>query len=217
LPDNFHDFFTEITGSGPTAEILAHCRRELMHGVWAKIFDGDFMEAYEHGIVLECQDGISRRFFPRVFTYSADYPEKVLLACIRNLGKCPCPRCTITKDKIAGLGTKNDMNARIKLERTDNPTYQRHVDDARNWVYQEGNGVKSAGVERMLEPESLVPTKVRLDLKLCARRSTSHCRTLSLNAFQNSASIFTKCLFPTFCMRSSWASSSPSSPISYVY
>ncbi|KAJ7611461.1 hypothetical protein B0H17DRAFT_966994, partial [Mycena rosella] len=159
LPDNFHDFFTEITGSGPTAEILAHCRRELMHGVWAKIFDGDFMEAYEHGIVLECQDGISRRFFPRVFTYSADYPEKVLLACIRNLGKCPCPRCTITKDKITGLGTKNDMNARIKLERTDHPTYQRHVDDARNWVYQEGNGVKSAGVERMLEPESLVPTK----------------------------------------------------------
>jgi hypothetical protein len=79
LPDNFHDFFTEITGSGPTAEILAHCRRELMHGVWAKIFDGDFMEAYEHGIVLECQDGISRRFFPRVFTYSADYPEKLQL------------------------------------------------------------------------------------------------------------------------------------------
>lgn len=34
------------------------------------------MEAYIHGIVLLCADGIARRVFPRIFTYSADYPEK---------------------------------------------------------------------------------------------------------------------------------------------
>lgn len=47
-----------------------------MHAVWHLILDGKFMEAYHHGIVIKCHDGIYRRFFPRIFTYSADYPEK---------------------------------------------------------------------------------------------------------------------------------------------
>jgi len=34
------------------------------------------MEAYEHGIVIVCGDGIRRRIYPRIFFYSADYPEK---------------------------------------------------------------------------------------------------------------------------------------------
>lgn len=34
------------------------------------------MHAYEHGFVLLCGDGITRRLFPRFFCYSADYPEK---------------------------------------------------------------------------------------------------------------------------------------------
>jgi len=38
--------------------------------------DAEFMAAYVHGIVIECADKIHRRFFPRFFTYSADYPEK---------------------------------------------------------------------------------------------------------------------------------------------
>ncbi|KAJ7503573.1 hypothetical protein B0H11DRAFT_1710692 [Mycena galericulata] len=79
LPDDFHDFYTTLTGNGPSADVLAHCRRELMHAVWENILDDDFMQAYEHGIVLECHDGVSRRFYPRVFTYSADYPEKYVI------------------------------------------------------------------------------------------------------------------------------------------
>lgn len=47
-----------------------------MHAVWALLLDEEFMHAYEHGIIIECPDGISRRFYPRIFTYSADYPEK---------------------------------------------------------------------------------------------------------------------------------------------
>ena len=38
--------------------------------------DAEFIEIYKHGIVLECTDGIWRRFYPHIFTYSADYPEK---------------------------------------------------------------------------------------------------------------------------------------------
>lgn len=36
----------------------------------------EFLEAYEHGVVIKCCDGITRRFYPRIFAYSADYPEK---------------------------------------------------------------------------------------------------------------------------------------------
>ena len=37
------------------------------------------MEAYEHGIVVKCADGIFRRLYPRFFIYGADYPEKYVL------------------------------------------------------------------------------------------------------------------------------------------
>ena len=56
--------------------LLAHCRRELFHGVWRVLLDQEFCTIYEHGVIVTCADGIVRRVFPRIFTYSADYPEK---------------------------------------------------------------------------------------------------------------------------------------------
>ena len=47
-----------------------------MHAQWKIILDEEFVEAYRHGIVVLCWDGVQRRFFPRIFTYAADYPEK---------------------------------------------------------------------------------------------------------------------------------------------
>lgn len=47
-----------------------------MHSVWSSLLDSDFLHAYTHGIVIKCVDGIVRRVYPRIFTYSADYPEK---------------------------------------------------------------------------------------------------------------------------------------------
>jgi hypothetical protein len=47
-----------------------------MHAIWTLLLDNKFMDAYEHGIVIKCSDGITRRVFPWFFTYSADYPEK---------------------------------------------------------------------------------------------------------------------------------------------
>ena len=55
---------------------MAHCHRELMHEQWRVILDDEFIHAYEHGLVISCCDGQIRRFYPRIFTYSADYPEK---------------------------------------------------------------------------------------------------------------------------------------------
>jgi hypothetical protein len=55
---------------------MAHCQREMYQAQWAIVLDDEFLEAYVHGIVIACCDGIRRRFYPRIFTYSADYHEK---------------------------------------------------------------------------------------------------------------------------------------------
>ena len=53
-----------------------------MHEVWNMLLDGQFVTAYKHGFVVMCFDGRSRRFYPRVFIYSADYPEKCVCAIV---------------------------------------------------------------------------------------------------------------------------------------
>lgn len=81
LPDEFNDFVMEHTGGDklPSDQLFTHCHRELFHAQWKDLLDDEFLHAYEHGMVLMCGDGIERRLFPRIFTYSADYPEKYVL------------------------------------------------------------------------------------------------------------------------------------------
>lgn len=76
LPDSIVDEFKRIIGRPPSMDILAHCQHELMHKILSIIFDEEFVRQYKEGVVILCADGISRRIFPRIFTYSADYPEK---------------------------------------------------------------------------------------------------------------------------------------------
>ena len=38
--------------------ITAHCRRDLMHGVWDQIMDDKFVACYKHGFVMECLDRV---------------------------------------------------------------------------------------------------------------------------------------------------------------
>jgi hypothetical protein len=77
LPDDFKDFVTFHTeGSNIGSAFLAHCGRELLHAQWKIILDDEFLQAYAHGVVITCSDGLQRRFYLRIFTYSADYPEK---------------------------------------------------------------------------------------------------------------------------------------------
>ena len=78
LPDSFQDFAAHFCSKWGTqkTDLMTHCRRELMHGVWKFLLDEDFIHAYEYGMVVKCVDGIERRVYPRFFTYSADYPEK---------------------------------------------------------------------------------------------------------------------------------------------
>lgn len=56
--------------------MLTHIHQEIMHAQWAVLLDNDFLCSYVHGLVITCSDGVQRWFYPRIFTYLADYPEK---------------------------------------------------------------------------------------------------------------------------------------------
>jgi hypothetical protein len=76
LGDSLQEFYKEMFGKTAMAGMLTHLRRELVHAVWLLLLDDEFMHAYLHGLVFQLVDGIMRMFYPRFFTYSADYPEK---------------------------------------------------------------------------------------------------------------------------------------------
>ena len=78
LPDSFESWISSWHPRWDTqrSQLMAHCRRELIHAIWKYILDVDFIHAMKYGVVVVCHDGIKRRIYPRIFTYSADYPEK---------------------------------------------------------------------------------------------------------------------------------------------
>lgn len=84
------------------------------------------------------------------------------MATIRDKGRCPCPRCKITKDNISGVATPDDMAARENLRRVDTDDRRKKVHDARKLIYEEGYVPNSTHVENLLKEESLVPTEVFL-------------------------------------------------------
>ncbi|KAF9046642.1 hypothetical protein BJ165DRAFT_1611041 [Panaeolus papilionaceus] len=157
LPGSFKEFVEAFHPKwrSQKAQILTHCRRELMQEVWKTLLDDEFLHAYKFGIVVECIDGIERRIFPRLFTYSADYPEKVLLATIRDKGTCPCPRCLVQSKNLDQLGTCEDTDIRSEYR-----TYNaKKVQRARNFIYNKAKPITGTNVEALLKEHSFVPTK----------------------------------------------------------
>ncbi|KAJ7732533.1 hypothetical protein B0H16DRAFT_1770162 [Mycena metata] len=157
LPDSIQDDISKFHAKWSTqkGDILTHCRRELMHAVWKYLLDDEFVHAYTYGIVIKCADGVERRVYPRLFTYSADYPEKVLLATIRDGGGCPCPRCMIPKSEVHLMGSARDMTARVKKARK---YLGGLVNSARRLIYGFAYGIGSTKIEDLLKESSSVPT-----------------------------------------------------------
>ncbi|KAJ7119214.1 hypothetical protein C8R43DRAFT_901112, partial [Mycena crocata] len=158
LPGCLKDFYFTTFNLAPSADTLAHLKRELMHGIWDLLLSPEFIHTYVHGIVIKCYDGIERLVFPRFFTYGADYPEKVLLATIKYFGGCPCPRCFVEKSQISEMGTKADMRRRKNI-RKDTPWYRQLINTARRWIFEKGFLVAGEAVNRILKKQSWVPTR----------------------------------------------------------
>ncbi|KAK7015137.1 hypothetical protein VNI00_019203 [Paramarasmius palmivorus] len=157
LPDSFDDFVKNFHPKWKTQQkdIRTHCRRELMHEVWKVLLTDAFIHACKYGFVVKCFDGKERRVFPRIFTYSADYPEKVLLATIRDGGLCPCPRCLTPKSLFHRMGMKLDIRFRLKNIRR---YLLNSVLEARRIIYELGQKIGGARVDRLLKGISAVPT-----------------------------------------------------------
>ncbi|KAI0057240.1 hypothetical protein BV25DRAFT_1812761 [Artomyces pyxidatus] len=159
LPDNIQDYIRTYSNDKPATDVLiTHCRRELFQGGWEIMLDDEFVHAYRHGMIVDCIDGIRRRIYPRIFVYSADYPEKVLIATIRDKGRCPCPRCLITFDKIPELGSAADRDLRATNIRYDDALRRQAVEDARDLIYRDGYVVNSERVDNLLKAQSMIPT-----------------------------------------------------------
>ena len=76
LPESIKEFISSISNKKDNRDIFTHCKRELFQGAWNILLNDEFVDAYKNGIVIKCFDGILRRVYLRIFTYSADYPEK---------------------------------------------------------------------------------------------------------------------------------------------
>lgn len=92
-------------------------------------------------------------------------PNRILLATIRFLGKCPCPRCFVKKKHIGALGTKIDDQRRKQL-RTDTEQRQSKVDQSRKWIFEDGKGINSTWVNNLLQEGSWIPNHVSLNALL---------------------------------------------------
>ncbi len=76
MPDIIQDMYKAEFGEPASSTTLTHLKRELMQAVWCLLLDDEFKAAYQHGLVVECWDGICQCLFPHFFVYSANYPEK---------------------------------------------------------------------------------------------------------------------------------------------
>ncbi|KAJ3755244.1 hypothetical protein EV360DRAFT_86085 [Lentinula raphanica] len=158
LPKHVYDEYTQHFGQAPSEAVKTHLKRELEHAVWKLLFTPDFLNAYVHGTVVEGPDGVLRRLYPRIFTYSADYPEKVLLASIKNLGTHFCPRCTTEKKNASEMGTREDMARRQSCRRVDTRNHRKMIERARKRFFKHGKGINSSSVDNELS-ESMTPTR----------------------------------------------------------
>jgi len=86
-----------------------------------------------------------------------------MLACIRDLGGRPCPRCYVLLKNIPDLGTKKDLATRLR-HRTDTDSIRKKIGKARKEIFRYGHGVRSSSVNRILKDLSLVPTLVSLTM-----------------------------------------------------
>ncbi|KAH9834205.1 uncharacterized protein C8Q71DRAFT_797981 [Rhodofomes roseus] len=167
LPDSIQDWYQTHYRTTATADVLRFCKKELMHAIWCLLMDDEFMNAYHKGMLIHCADGVWRRFFPRFFTYSADYPEKALLACIRFLAQCPCPRCLIKKADILRMGSSSDQQQRQNW-RIDGSKLWNIIARVRQWIYRRGYALTSKAITQVLDPMSILPTRSAFSSRLGA-------------------------------------------------
>lgn len=174
----------------PPESFTAFCKRLIFHAQWDILLDEELRHAMKHGIVIKCYDGIERRFYPRIFTYSADYPEKyvwplslyasklmmdiwtrILISTVRNGGSCPCPRCSVPMAEFDQTATSGDRRKREELRR-DPKVQEALVQEAQKLIYEDQKAISNKEVEKLLKPNSWTPVTVSHSLCIKSQLNT---------------------------------------------
>ncbi|KAF6756915.1 hypothetical protein DFP72DRAFT_1066293 [Ephemerocybe angulata] len=168
IPDQFAEWYTEKTGKKNVSKVLSsHLKREFFHAQWKALLDDDFVHAYKHGLVAKGFDGETRRFYPRILTYSADYPEKTLLVGVRKIGDFPCFRCLVPVTELDRLGTVADRT--LRSEKRSDLLRVKNVAKARRLIFKKPfYAVNTKLVEDLLKPYSIVPSQNAFSDRLSA-------------------------------------------------
>jgi hypothetical protein len=121
--------------------------------------------------------------------------NRILIASIRNLGLCPCPRCLIPLDRVHNLGMIRDMSQRKTLARVDDNYRRNKIAAARRIIYEKNYQVNSTAVENLLREESWVPNVVCSQKCFFVILLAHHrqCRMLSQTDCLLWDSIFSRC------------------------
>ena len=86
--------------------------------------------------------------------------DRILIANIKCLGKCPCPRCLVELAEVRDLGKEVDRERRANIREPTRRLF-RMVKKARLAIFK-GFAVSGSGVERILEGGSRVAVNVGL-------------------------------------------------------
>lgn len=136
--------------------------------------------------------------YPSKHAYSPAF--RVIIAGIRNLGCCPCPRCLMPLCTVDSMGKPRDMMQRNSLLRVDDARRRNRVVAARKILYEKQYTVNSKAIENLLHGESLVPTMVGYKIIMSLRFSSHLSRTRFRQSLRNSGFACTSCLLLISCM-----------------
>ena len=81
----------------------------------------------------------------------------MLLATIRDKGKCPCPRCLVEKSFLDRMGLSQDFKTRLTKSRV---FLMDTVRRAQKLIYKLGLPINGAAVDDLLKDTSSIPTVV---------------------------------------------------------
>ncbi|KAJ3543081.1 hypothetical protein NMY22_g3268 [Coprinellus aureogranulatus] len=153
LQDSFEDYITTQTGGGNLPpKLIPYLNQEAMHAQWAIILgEAGLQDAIANGFIFKCSDGRERRFYIRIFTYSADYPEKQVF-----------PSHPSQSSTHNLMGTPEDLSSRLSSARRDDDARRQAVKTSRKKLLGDGVGLTTSGVDGPLKDQSLQPVWVSL-------------------------------------------------------
>ena len=82
------------------------------------------------------------------------------MASIRFFGALPCQDCEVLMEELHKVRTFLVKLHQRTIQRVDTKERQATIHLARKWMFELGYGVQGAQIERLLQPKSLIPTRV---------------------------------------------------------